>query len=84
MMLAVPVLAIAMALALVMALAAGGASECAAHPKCKGVDGKCCPTKDGNMSECCNKTSCAAHPQCEGLEGDCCPTEETVKGKFAD
>merc|ERR1711865_578011 len=63
--------------------------ECAAHPKCAGLSGACCPTAAGVTLACCkaNMTmppppppskTCAAHPKCTGLSGDCCPTAAGV------
>jgi len=49
--------------------------SCKAHPKCKGLEGDCCPDALGSVLACC-ETECTQHPQCkaDGLEGFCCPT----------
>jgi hypothetical protein len=55
-------------------------TQCSAYPACAGLDGDCCPTKDGVTLKCCAAAACSAAPNCAklGLEGDCCPTSDGV------
>ena len=57
------------------------ASQCSAHGACVGLEGECCPTKDGVYLDCCHGETrgreCSINPQCasSGLSGNCCPPD---------
>ena len=57
-------------------------TKCESNPVCAalGLEGACCPSADGVMLDCCNR-SCEAHSACEGLgePENCCPTPDGVE-----
>merc|ERR1712070_350382 len=52
-------------------------ASCSAHSKCAGLEGACCPDKDGKMLDCC-EAECSKHKKCANLEGFCCPNTDNV------
>lgn len=64
----------------------GPEDDCCRHPVCvlAGLQGKCCPTTNSEMLNCCDPPPlCIDNPTCTdiGLVGECCPT---TSGTFLD
>jgi len=60
----------------------GTPKECSAYEACAGLDGACCPDKEGEFLSCCSEepppasAECSAFEACAELEGACCPDKE--------
>lgn len=54
-------------------------ASCSSHSKCvaAGLSGSCCPSKAGQMLDCC-EAECSKHTKCMHLTGFCCPTTDKV------